>query len=54
MKLTIELQSSIDSDELQRLVNHLSKLEGFEFVIDPNYDCKINVKSIRKKSKEVI
>ena len=52
MKLTIQLQSSIDSDELQRLVNHLSKLQGFEFIIDPSYDCKINVKSTRKKSKE--
>ena len=54
MKLTVELQSQIDSHELKRLINHLSKLEGFEFVIDPNYDCKINVKSIRKKPKEVI
>jgi len=53
MKLTIQLQSSIDSDELQRLVNHLSKLVGFEFVIDPSYDCKINVKSRRKNPKEV-
>ncbi len=52
MKLTIALQSQIDSIELKRLVNHLSKLEGFEFVINPNYDCKIIVKSIRKNTEE--
>ena len=48
MKLTIELKSTIDSHELKRLINHLASLEGFEFVSDPNYDCKIVVKSVRK------
>jgi len=50
MKLEIELNSIIDSRELKRLINHLSRLEGFEFIINPNYDCKIVVKSIRKNS----
>jgi len=47
IKLILNLQQQIDSHELKRLINHLSKLKGFEFVIDPNYDCKINVRSVR-------
>lgn len=55
MKLTIELKSQIDSHELKRLINHLARLKGFEFVIDPNYDCTIIVKSVRnEKIKEPI
>jgi len=49
MKMKIELTSVIDSHELKRLINHLARLEGFEFTIDPSYDCKIIVKNVRKK-----
>ena len=51
MKLTIQLPSPINSDQLQKLINHLSKLKDFEFVLDPGYDCKIIINTKNKKSK---
>ena len=52
MKVELLLQNHIQSYDLKRLVEHLAKLKGFEFIIDPNYDCKIIVKKRPYRTKK--
>jgi hypothetical protein len=43
LEVKVELQGKLGSEELKKLINHLARLEGFEFIIDPSFDCKIKV-----------